>query len=190
MILLTSFRWKNEIGQLTLIGSIGEILDEFFEQSAEMLIINKKKSSKLLQIYRNSSIKKAEQSVVMIQNDKSWGTGCLVKINGWNMVLTCSHVIWSNNSVKKMFTKYFNLNYLKLIHFSERRQITKSSVYGKREVSTVQLFTKVLNLINRMMWPFYQRQIICQMNILQSVQQIFQKLVNEFIRLVFLTFQH
>lgn len=95
IILLTSFRWKNEIGQLTLIGNFNEIIDEFIEQSAGMLI-NKKYPSNLVHFHENSFAKKAEQSVVMIQINQSWGTGCLVKVDNWKMLLTCAHVVSSS----------------------------------------------------------------------------------------------
>lgn len=78
------------MAQLTLVGRISEIIDEFFVRTKGAIDIGPSTPPENQRLISNG----AERCVVLIQIDQSWGTGCLIKIdNDCKVVITCAHVV-------------------------------------------------------------------------------------------------
>ncbi|KAG4066930.1 hypothetical protein HA402_007678 [Bradysia odoriphaga] len=85
IVINTTFCWNNETAILSLVADYRNITREFLQRVTSRTIKcpSSESASKCLM----------QRSVLLIQSGASWGTGCLLKVNGTRMIITCSHII-------------------------------------------------------------------------------------------------
>lgn len=164
VIIMTSFKWNNEIATLSLAASLGEIFKEFLEQknstvrSVPRQLCNSQHKCKYIPTcsknmhsnqMKNNDINLCtidEKCTVLIQNGLSWGTGCLLRIFNKRMLITCSHVIWVTY-LNNILLRYIQIN----ISICRQHSPTISSARTLTENFIATSFTSTQSIINLMM---------------------------------------
>ncbi|XP_055532101.1 peroxisomal leader peptide-processing protease [Wyeomyia smithii] len=86
VLLGSCFYNENDIASFPLAANITEIFRALFSRSLTIEPARK-------------NIEKYMESVCLIDSMNCWGTGCIFQIKGRNLVITCSHVVKSDNIV-------------------------------------------------------------------------------------------
>lgn len=94
VVISTTFDWNSENATLTLVAKFNEILAEFIEQT-NLTNINIQEE---MCWNDNSQVMCEcefgfEKFIVLIQTEKTWGSGCFVKVGDTRLIITCAHIL-------------------------------------------------------------------------------------------------
>lgn len=94
IVISTIFDWNSENATLTLVAKFNEILAEFIEQT-NLTNINVQEEMSWAEKNNVPYGCEAgfEKFIVLIQTDKTWGSGCFVKIGDTRLIITCAHIL-------------------------------------------------------------------------------------------------